>query len=156
MNNEEKISLPHKKIAAQCFNEVWNYLDLAERTPEQNETMIHLAHTSFWHWTQVPDHTTTNISIGYWQLSRVYAVADIASVAYQYGIRCLEVSKELAPFYLGYAYEAIARSHIGLKRFDEAKDHLAKAQAELLKVSDSKSYSYLKEDLDQLEKMVID
>lgn len=146
--------IPHKKIAAKCFNEVWNYLDKTDRTPEQNETMIHLCHTSFWHWTQVPDHTATNLSIGYWQLSRVYAVVGLASISYQYGLRCLAVSNGLAPFYVGYAYEAIARSLIGMERYDEANEYLASAKEELTKVIDSNSQAYLKTDLDQLESLL--
>lgn len=147
-------AMTHKQMGAQCFNEVWKYLDLAERTAEQNETMIHLCHTSFWHWTQVPDHTPTNISVGYWQLSRVYCVADNAETGHQYGLRCLEVSKELPPFYLGYAYEATTRALIGLKRIEEAKQFLAKAKEQLSKITIKDNYEYLKADLDQLEEML--
>jgi hypothetical protein len=59
-------------------------MDLNERTKEEEEKMIHLTHVSFWHWTQVEGHTPRNLSIGYWQLSRVYAIAELGERSHYY------------------------------------------------------------------------
>jgi hypothetical protein len=100
-------------MAVNSFNAVWDILDAKERSREDVERMIHLSHTSYYHWTQVEEHTFKNLSIGYWQLSRVYATAMIGERALYFAERCLEVSLkgELEPFYLAYAYEAKARAY---------------------------------------------
>ena len=44
--------------------------------------MILYALASLWHWTQRPDCSTTNLSIGYWQAASVYALAgEMATLA---------------------------------------------------------------------------
>lgn len=115
----------HKQLAVNCFNIVWDLLDLNERTKDEEERMIHLAHVSFYHWTQVEDHTPTNLSIGYWQLSRVYGTVKNGERSLFYAERCVEVSEEnkLAPFYIGYAYEALSRSHALLGQHDLSKKY---------------------------------
>lgn len=121
---QQVLAFSHKQIASQCFNKVWDLLDQTERTPLEQEQMIHLAHTSFWHWTQVEDHTPTNLSIGYWQISRVYAVVGNGEQSIIYANRCLEVSlqSEIAPFHIGYAYEAQARAYKVLNQIDQSKE----------------------------------
>ena len=64
----------HRWFSADCFNRVWALLEKAGRTPAEDERMISLCHASLAHWRERMDCTTRNLSIGYWQLSRVYAV----------------------------------------------------------------------------------
>jgi tetratricopeptide (TPR) repeat protein len=132
----------HKQLASQCFNRVWDFLDLQERTKEEEEQMIHLAHTSFWHWTQVEDHTSTNLSIGYWQIARVYAVVGNGEQSRFFAERCVEVSMQanIPPFYIGYGYEALARAYMVLGQNEMALDIFQKAlsYAEEVVVEDSK------------------
>jgi tetratricopeptide (TPR) repeat protein len=143
----------HKQIASQCFNRVWDFLDLQVRTKEEEEQMIHLAHTSFWHWTQVEGHTSTNLSIGYWQIARVYAVVGNGEQSQFFAERCVEVSLEsdIPPFYIGYGYEALARAYMVLGQTEKALDNFKKAlsYAEEVVVEDSK-YMLLK-DLDEIK-----
>ena len=69
-------------FSAHCFNIEWELIDKPERTPAENEQMILYALASLWHWTQRPDCSTTNLSIGYWQAARVYALAgEMATLA---------------------------------------------------------------------------
>lgn len=135
-------TLSHKQMAVNSFNAVWDLLDLPERTKKEEEKMIHLAHASFWHWKQVVDHTPQNISIGYWQLSRVYAVAQLGERALYFGERCLEVSmkNKIEPFYIGYAYEALCRANALLEKDEQAKEqfNLAMDYAQLVKVESAK------------------
>ncbi|MFS0820589.1 hypothetical protein [Bacillus sp. 1P02SD] len=147
-------NLSHKQLATECFNKVWDLLEKPERTENETEEMIHLCHASFWHWTQVPDHTDQNLSIGYWQLSRVYAVAENGEQALYYAKRCVEISEsvELAPFYIGYGYEALARSYILLNQRGQAEEAInqVKSYTELVKIEESKNL--LLEDLADLRK----
>jgi hypothetical protein len=92
----------HKEMAINCFNAAWDLLDLHERTGQEEEQMIHLAHSSFWHWSQVEEHTPKNLSIGYWQLSRVYAVCGMGERSLYFAKCCEDISlkNHLEPFYI--------------------------------------------------------
>lgn len=143
----------HKQIASQCFNRVWDFLDLLERTKEEQEQMVHLAHTSFWHWTQVEDHTPTNLSIGYWQIARVYAVVGNGEQSRYYAERCVDVSLQagIPPFYIAYGYEALARAYMVTGQEEKALDfyHKALGVAEEIVVEDSKNM--LLKDLEEIK-----
>jgi hypothetical protein len=142
----------HRYFAAECFNQVWDLIDKAERTAAEDLQMIHLAHTSHWHWTQVADHTATNISIALWQTARVYAAMGDAAHAMQYAQACLELSRreDLPPFYVGYAYEALARAaSIAGDRATEA-EHVAEARRIAPSIDDGESRDLLLRDLDSI------
>jgi tetratricopeptide (TPR) repeat protein len=143
----------HKQIASQCFNRVWDFLDLQERTKEEEEQMIHLAHTSFWHWTQVEGHTSTNLSIGYWQIARVYAVVENGEQSRLFAERCVEVSLEsdIPPFYIGYAYEALARAYRVLGQTELALENVQKALSYAQEVIVEDSKNMLIKDLDEIK-----
>jgi hypothetical protein len=132
----------HKQLAVNCFNAVWDFLELIERSKEEEEKMIHLAHTSFWHWTQVEEHTPKNLSIGYWQLSRVYATVNLGERSLSYAEQCLAVSleNEIEPFYIGYAYEALSRANylLGYNNLAQEQSELAIEYAQKVKNVQSK------------------
>jgi hypothetical protein len=102
----------HRHFAAACFNRAWDLIDKADRTPEEDREMVRLSHASHWHWTQVEGHTQTNLSVGYWQTSRIYSLLGEAENARRYAELCLDASRggDVEPFYLGCAYEALARA----------------------------------------------
>ncbi|MGG1674417.1 hypothetical protein ACIFOT_01580 [Neobacillus sp. NRS-1170] len=149
MTVKEKSTFTHKQLAVKYFNATWDILDLTKRTREEEEKMVHLAHSSFWHWTQVEDHTPKNLSIGYWQLSRVYATVGNGERAQFYAERCLDVSlaNKIEPFYVGYAYEAIGRANVLLNQHDLAKEHTKLAQEYAEQVQNENEKSMLLNDL---------
>ncbi len=102
----------HHWFSVECFNRAWDLIDKKQRTPEEDEEMIRLSLASAWHWTQRPDCTDVNRSISLWQNSRVYALARQADNARRYAQMCMAISrgKEIPPFFLAYAYEALARA----------------------------------------------
>ncbi|MFS0689982.1 hypothetical protein AB1K89_12185 [Sporosarcina sp. 179-K 8C2 HS] len=153
MKENEIPFFSHKQIAATCFNQVWDFLEKESITPDEQERMIHLCHSSFWHWTQAEECTEKNLSIGYWQLSRVYAVADQGENALNYAKRCISVSVEagLAPFYIGYGYEAAARACIVLGQFDESRRYKDAAFECAEKMTDAESKKLLVSDLESLK-----
>ncbi|MCV4231700.1 hypothetical protein OHJ21_11015 [Virgibacillus sp. LDC1] len=150
MDNQEPKT--HKQFAMECFNQVWDILENAQRTPEDEENMIHICHSSFWHWTRVEDHTQRNLSIGYWQLSRVYAVVGQGDQALRYAQRCIIVgsSASLEPFYIGYGYEAEARAYLVLGNKEQAMASKKNATRYLDKVIDQDSHQMLANDLKNL------
>ncbi|MDW0117461.1 hypothetical protein QTL97_10985 [Sporosarcina thermotolerans] len=153
MKETEAPTLSHKQVAATCFNQVWDLLEKEVRTPEEKEQMIHLCHSSFWHWTQAEECTETNLSIGYWQLSRVYAVVGQGENALNYAKRCIAVSEEasLAPFYIGYGYEAAARACNVLGRNEESQSYKDLAYECAEKMIDEDSKKLLVSDLESLK-----
>src|SRR5690606_36021962 len=118
----------HRYFAANCFNEAWDLLDKPGRTPEEERRMVALCHASIYHWLSRPDCTDRNLSIGYWQASRVEAAIGDAEQARRWGEVCLEYSQELAPFFLGYAHEALARSAMLAGDRETMEQHLAAAR----------------------------
>lgn len=150
----QKPSFTHREMAITCFNKVWDLLGLENRSQKQSEEMVHLCHSSFWHWTQVQEHTPTNLSIGYWQLSRVYAVTGKSENALHYAKECIEISanEELEPFYKAYAYEAAARAYKGLEEAVKCNESLETAFHFTSQVVDDESKGWLTKDLDDLKK----
>lgn len=140
-------SLAHKYFAAHCFNSCWDYIELAERTPEQDEEMVRLSEVSYWHWENYPDRTDRNLSVGLWQLARVHALAGDYDRAIAYANRCIEKAEqaELAPFFAAYGYEALARAECLAGK--EYRESLDAAYRLVEKVEEADEKSSLLEDL---------
>jgi hypothetical protein len=135
MPPEFDLTTAHKYFAAHCFNSAWDLIDKTDRTPEEDETMIALNQASIFHWRNRPDCADKNLSIGYWQASRIRAILGHAEEAKRCAKICLGYSKLLEPFYLGYAYEALARAASIAGESETAKSFadLAYKQANLVK-----------------------
>ncbi len=108
---EFDIQAAHRYFSTTCFNQAWELIDRPSRTPAEDEEMLRLSLASAWHWGQRPDCSPANLSIGMWQIARIYTLLGQPDNARRYGQLCLEVSRaaSISPFYLGYAYEALAR-----------------------------------------------
>jgi len=141
----------HRWFAADCFNATWTLLDKLSRTPEECERMISFAHASLAHWREQAGCTAQNLSIGYWQLSRVYAVLGQTENARHYGQLCLDISAAEPPFYLGYAHEALARAEKLAGNSTAVQHHLDEARRLAALVSDAQERAALENDLAGLE-----
>ena len=140
----------HQKLSADCFNQVWELLEKKDRSQQDDEHVISLAHASLAHWRMRDDCKDQNLSIGYWQISRVYAVLGQGENAKRYGELCLAISGKEPPFYLAYAHEALARAALVLKDRISFNAHLADARAFAAKVTDPDERKMLEDDLDGL------
>lgn len=79
----------HRSTAAMCFNEAWEYLEMKrKRSPEDERLMLHLSHTSRYHWGLVG--TSRNRAVGDWQLSRIYAEIGQPVLALEFAKASLE------------------------------------------------------------------
>jgi tetratricopeptide (TPR) repeat protein len=148
---EFDVARAHRHFAAACFNEAWEYLDRPDRTPEDVERMLGVAHASVWHWTRRDDCTPRNLSIGYWQLSRVYAVAGEFENARKYARLCLAITPADETFCLGYAHEAAARAEQSSGDTAAAREHLAEAQRLAAAITEEGERQALLADLDAIE-----
>src|SRR5215207_7567297 len=124
-------------------------MELPERTPEQDDELIHTAHASRHHWALVG--TAANLARGEWQLSRVYTVLGRGEPALHHAGRCLAYCEgdpdALEDWDLPYAYEALARAHAVAGDDDEARRSAAKARELGAKVADPEDREHLEEDL---------
>jgi hypothetical protein len=139
--NENEI---HKKTAAKCFNEAWDYLDKKNRTADDEQKMLHLAHAACYHRSFVG--TPLNFAIGDWQVSRVYAAINEPSLALRFAKSALEITqKNNFSGNLPSAYEGMARAYIIAKQNSSAKDYVKRARDALkaakIGAEDKKIYS---------------
>ena len=137
----------HRHFSAHCFNAAWEHIDKPERTSEETEEMIQCALASLWHWSQREDCTPTNLSIGYWQAARVYALAGEPTNARKYAQLCLDITPEDDPFCLGYAHEALARAELLSGNAAAAKEHLTKAAELARQIESAENRKLLEDDL---------
>ncbi len=139
----------HHFFAADCFNNAWHYIDKPSRTAEDGQAMLLLSLASLWHWTQRTDVTPTNLSVGYWQVSRVYALLGQAENARQFGLLSLQESQKegVLPFYLGFAYEALARAEAVAGDQEKAQSYIALARQAGEKVTDAEEKNMLLGDI---------
>jgi hypothetical protein len=149
MSNEPTFDLQaaHKYFSAHCFNSAWDLINKGSRTPEENQMMITLNQTSLWHWTQRDDCTPKNMSIGYWQTSRIYALLGRDFPARKYGQLSLDNARDAEPFFIAYAHEALARAAKLAGDTDTMNEHLASARKHAEAVTDTDSKKMLEDDL---------
>lgn len=158
LSNPETKQIVHEAFSGGCFNKCWTLIEKADRSPEDVEDMLLLAQASLWHWKQRNDCKPMNLSVAYWQLSRVYALADHYCQARLFGDKCLEVSEgnKIPPFYIGYAYEALARAEVLNKDFEAARNCIENAEKELAEVTDKDEKDFLKTDIAELRNAISD
>lgn len=143
----------HKHFSTSCFNKAWDFIKMKKRTPAENTEMIATSFASLWHWMQRPDCKPVNISIAYWQLARVFALANEPQNALKYAKLCLAVSKrkDIPPFYLAYAYEALARAEMKAKNKPKMNLYLKKSFASAEKIVNEEYKGWLLSDLKSIK-----
>jgi hypothetical protein len=143
------VTVDHRQLAVDLFNHVWTLLGKQERTPEEDDEMIHAAHASRHHWGEVG--TTANLARGEWQVSRVYAALGRAEPALYHASRCLAYCEakpdELEDWDLPYAYEALSRAHSVAGNTEEARRFAARARELGARVAGEEDREHLEADL---------
>ena len=117
----------HRKLAVDTFNRTWTLLLKKRRTKAEDLEMIHCAHASRYHWGIVG--TPTNLTIGEWQVSHVYAVLRRPESALYHAKACLRICRDhgIGDFPLAYAYEALARASAIAGRAEDTARYLRQA-----------------------------
>ncbi len=134
----------HRKFAVDCFNNTWALIEKADRTPEDDERMIHMSHASRFHWGEIGTHL--NFARGDWQISRVYAILGQGQNALTYANNCLQlcIDNEIGDFDLAFAYEAAARAFavLGDTKMIEKNLELAKKAGDTITKEDDRTYFF--------------
>jgi len=139
----------HRFFSTDCFNRAWDLIEKEDRTLEEDEEMLNLSMASLWHWSQRPDFGAKEKSIGYWQVARILAITGRPEMATVFAQRCLEVTEEadLPVYYLGYAYEALARAAMAGRNRIAAVRYLAQAKAAADQEPNEEDREVLRDDL---------
>jgi hypothetical protein len=137
----------HKALGIELFNFTWTLLDKKERSLEEDETMVHAAHASRFHWSKVGK--PVNFARGDWQVSRVYSVLGRAEPALHHAQRVLAVCEEhgIGDFDLAFAHEALARAYAVFGHRTKATEHLARAKELTAAVKEADDREILEKDL---------
>jgi hypothetical protein len=139
--------LTERQVAIDLFNHVWTLLDVTDRTPEQDDALVHAAHASRWHWGRVggPEQW----AVGEWQCSRVYAVLGRGEPALHHARRCLELSTldGVDAFVEASAHEAMARALAVAGDLDAARAERNAAYALAVDLEDDDDRGVIEGDL---------
>jgi len=144
MSEEKKLTIKEAEryFAVEYYNAIWPLLEKKERTEEEKLTMIHMAHTSYLHWSKVG--TKVNFARGEWMLSRVYSIVKMAEPALLHARRSVQICQEneIGDFDLVFAYEALSRAAAcsGDKELYSEYYHKAREANELVKDVNDKKY----------------
>ena len=149
---EFDLAAAHRYFAIDCFNRSWDLIEKKARTPDEDEEMLRLSFASIWHWTQREDCTLTNLSVSYWQTARIYSLLGQIENARRYGMLSLQTSQKegVAPFALGYAYEALARAEMIAGNRDQMTTYLDEARRICEKLTDEEDRKMLLSDLESI------
>jgi hypothetical protein len=144
------VSAAHKYFAAHCFNQAWELIEKKERTPEEDLLMVALNQASLYHWSQRPDCSDKNRSVGYWQASRIQSILGNTTEARRYAEVCLSYSHDLEPFYIGYAFEALALAEKIAGNSSKCSEYLAAAEEKVKSIASEEDRELLEKDLARL------
>jgi hypothetical protein len=136
-----------RQVAVDLFNHVWTLLERSDRTPLEDDAMLHAAHASRHHWGRVG--TPENWARGEWQVSRVYAVLGRAEPALHHALRCLALCQEhgIGDWDLAFAYEALARSSLVAADLAAARGFVEQARSAGAQIADADDRQHLLEEL---------
>lgn len=144
------LAAAHRFFSAHCFNAAWDLIDKPDRSADEDRAMAALTHASIYHWAQRPDVSPLHLSVGYWQAARVAALLGHADEARRHAETSRAFAEGLAPFYRGYAQEALARAARLAGDTAAAAEHLAHARRHAADVADGGERALLERDLDEL------
>lgn len=144
-------ALAHRQFSAVAFNTAWELIDKSNRTPEEDVAMLCRAAASLWHWGQRSDINNQSRSVGYWQLSRVFALLSDGDMALRCGELSLKYAKDTPPFYQAYAYESLARASAISGDLKSATKYLKLAHRLVDQIEEASSREMLLADLQAID-----
>jgi hypothetical protein len=143
----------HRKTAVACFNRAWDFLDMKERSREEDLQMLLEAHTSRYHWGHIGN--AHNYAVGDWQISRVYAALKQPALALLFARSSLDTCeknglKDLLPS----AYEGMSRAHATANDTGEARRYMEMARRQLELVQDEEDRKIYSQQMDETEALI--
>jgi DNA-binding transcriptional MerR regulator len=149
-DTKQDVAGDERQLAADLFNGVWRLLEKEDRSVEDDDRMLHMAHASRYHWGQVGD--PVNLSRGEWQCSRVYSVLGRTEPALYHARRGLEICQAhgIGDWDLAFAYESLARAHAVAGDKDQARAWTEQALAAAEDIAEDEDRELLRTDLEAI------
>jgi hypothetical protein len=140
----------HRRLGVDLFNHTWTLLEKPDRTPAEDDELLHATHASAYHWSRVG--APENLARGEWQVSRVNAVLGRGEAALHHAQRCLDHCLEhgIGDWDLAYAYEALARAHKVAGDEAEYRRNLELAREAGTRIAEGDDREHLERDLAEL------
>ena len=140
----------HRQLAKDLFNSTWDLLERGDRSEDDDDRMVHMAHASRFHWGEVGG--PEQLARGEWMCSRVYAVLHRPEPALHHARRTLGLCQRhgLGDWDLAYAHEALARACAVAGDTAGARSATLAALAAALDISDAESAQLLLADLETI------
>lgn len=140
-----------RELGKALFNATWTLLEKEDRTREEDDTMLHMAHASRHHW-GASNPPPQNLARGEWQCSRVYAVLGRAEPCLHHAQRVLDLCQEngIGDFDLAFAYEALARGSAVAGDLDQARAYTEQALAAVDGITEEYDRELLLTDLETI------
>jgi hypothetical protein len=117
----------HRSLGVALYNSSWALLEKPDRTTDEEDELLHHAHTSAYHWLKAPECEPKNRARAEWLCSRVYSVLGRAEPALHHARRSLELCEQhtdnVEDWDLAFAYEALARASRVAGLRDEARGY---------------------------------
>jgi hypothetical protein len=137
----------NKLMAVNTFNLVWDLMDKADRTVEDDDRMVHAAHASRFHWDEIGE--PLNFQRGEWQVSRVYAVLKRPAPSLYHAQRCLDLTEknDIGGFDRAFAYEAMARAYAIAGKDEDTAKYMKLAQEAAEKIEKKEDREYVEGEL---------
>ena len=143
----------HKFFAQSINGRVWELLQKPNRSPSENEEMVHAAHACTYHWKFVG--TAVHQQRGEWLISHVHAVLGHGNEALRHAQRCFELTESnrdlMQDFDIAYAFEGMARAQAMLGDHILAEEFLVLAQQAGNAIADEEDKSIFMGDFDSGE-----
>jgi hypothetical protein len=142
--------MDERRLAIELYNGLWPLMEKPERTPDEDALLIHQAHASLYHWTQVGEQI--NRARGEWMCSRVYSVLGRSEPALFHAARALELATPTGDWDLAVCCEAMARALLVAGQHGAARTWVAKARA--VPVAEQADRDVVESDLVAVESML--
>jgi hypothetical protein len=124
------INEAHKYFAQSTNGRVWELLQKPNRSPSEEDEMLHAAHACAYHWQFVG--TAVHQQRGEWLISHVHGVLGHGNEALRHAQRCFELTEAnrnlMQDFDIAYAFEGMARAQAMLGDHRMAREFLVLAQ----------------------------
>ena len=144
-----------RQLGVELYNSSWALLEKAERTPAEDDELLHQAHASTYHWLEAPECEPKNRARGEWLCSRVYSVVGRAEPALHHARRCLAIveshPENMEDWDVAFAYEALARASSVAGRSEDAERFAQHARKAVAAVADPEDREHVEEALQTLE-----
>jgi DNA-binding transcriptional MerR regulator len=139
-----------RRLAVALFNQTWTLMEKEDRTRDEDDAMLHMAHASRHHWGRVG--TAAHRGRGEWQCSRVYAILGRPEPCLHHAQRYLDICREdgIADLDLAFAYEALARGQAVAGDMDEARAFIEQALAAAEDIKEDEDRELLLSDLESI------